>query len=187
VDYLVWVPLVLAGILGLFAYTRFNRLVALDERCQTAFSDIDVLLKHRHSVIPALVETVRGFAGQESALFQSITQARAEALRAATPEMRLAAEAQLGKRITTLIQTADRYPELQSSSHFRELRIELVDIENRITASRRFFNLTVDEFNATLRQFPGNIVGVLARFGRRNRFDVGSERLLLDEPVSFKF
>ena len=186
-DFIFWsVPAVVVT-LGVVSYSIFNRLVALDERCQTAFSDIDIHLKHRHSVVPALVETVRGFAGQETKLIQSITQARSEALRATSPEARLAAEAQLGKRITTLIQTAEQYPELQSSSHFRDLRMEFVDIENRITASRRFFNLTVDEFNATLRQFPGNVVGGLARLGRRKHFDVGSERLLLDEPVAFKF
>jgi LemA protein len=138
-------------------------------------------------VIPALVETVRGFAGQENALIQAIAQARTEALRAASPEMRLAAEAQLGQSITTLIQNADKYPELQSSTHFRDLRVELVDIENRITASRRYFNLTVDEFNATLRQFPGNVIGPLARLCRRRHFDIGSERLLLDEPAIVKF
>jgi LemA protein len=118
------------------AFATHNRLVALDQRCDTAFGDIDVHLKHRHNLIPPLVEMVRGFAKHESDILLGITKARAEALQAGSPEMRLTAEKNLTQNINALIGMAERYPELKASTHFSDLRRELVDAENRITASR---------------------------------------------------
>lgn len=186
-DYLIYAAgggLFLAGIAAISSY---NRLQALDERCNTAFADVDVHMKHRHSLIPGLVETVRGFVGHELAVLTEVTKARASALKASGPEMRLKAEKQVSQSIISLLTLVESYPDLQSSSHFRELRMELTDAENRITASRRFFNLTVDEFNATLRQFPGNMIGAAGRLGRRKPSDLGIERVLLDEPVLIRF
>jgi LemA protein len=164
-----------------------NRLVALDQRCETAFADVDVHLKHRQNLIPGLVETVRGFAKHESEILIGVTQARAEALQAATPEMRLSAEKKLTQNITALIAMAERYPDLKASAHFAELRRELIDAENRITASRRFYNLAVGEYGATLRQFPGRYVARLFNMTIRMPFDLGVERVLIDEPVVIKF
>lgn len=188
---------ILIGLLVVVALTIFvpvflvistqNRLVALDQRCDTAYADIDVNLKHRQNLIPSLVETVRGFANHESSVFLGITQARAEALSAATPAKRMKAEKELTQNITALIALAERYPELRASSHFTELRRELVDAENRITASRRFYNLAVGEYDATLRQFPGNIVARSRGLNVRMPFDLGIERVLIDEPIAIKF
>ena len=164
-----------------------NRLVALDQRCDTAFADIDVHLKHRHNLIPGLVETVRGVASHEREILLGITQARADAMRASTPDMRLEAEKNITQQINALMSTAERYPELKASSHFAELRAELVAAENRITASRRFYNLAVGEYDATLRQFPGAFVGRIRRMSARLPFDLGFERVLIDEPAAFKF
>ena len=169
------------------ALTTHNRLVALDQRCETAFADIDVHLKHRQNLIPALVETVRGFAKHENEILLGVTQARAEALQAATPDMRLSAEKKLTQNINALIGMAERYPELKASAHFSELRRELVDAENRITASRRFYNLAVGEYDATLRQFPGSYVARRAKMSVRMPFDLGIERVLIDEPIAIKF
>jgi LemA protein len=169
------------------AYATHNRLVALDQRCETAFGDIDVHLKHRHNLIPPLVETVRGFAKHESDILLGVTEARAEALQAASPEMRLSAEKNLTQNIVALIGMAERYPELKASTHFGDLRRELVDAENRITASRRFYNLAVEEYDTTLRQFPGSTIGRLSRMNMRMRFDLGIERVLIDEPLAIKF
>jgi len=169
------------------AFATHNRLVALDQRCETAFGDVDVHLKHRHNVIPPLVETVRGFAKHESDILQGVTEARAEALQAASPEMRLSAEQNLTQNITALIGMAERYPELKASTHFSDLRRELVDAENRVTASRRFYNLAVEEYGTTLRQFPGSYIGRLFKMNVRMRFDLGIERVLIDEPLAIKF
>ena len=180
----------LALLIAVPAYVGFathNRLVALDQRCDTAFGDIDVHLKHRHNLIPPLVETVRGFAKHESDILQGVTEARAEALRATSPDMRLSAEQNLTQNINALIGMAERYPELKASTHFAELRGDLVDSENRITASRRFYNLAVEEYGTTLRQFPGSYIGRLFKMNVRMRFDLGIERVLIDEPLAIKF
>jgi LemA protein len=177
----------LIAVPALVAYATHNRLVALDQRCETAFGDIDVHLKHRHNLIPPLVETVRGFAKHENDILLGVTQARAEALQAASPEMRLSAEQNLTQNIVALIGMAERYPELKASTHFSDLRRELVDAENRITASRRFYNLAVEEYDTTLRQFPGSTIGRLSRMNMRTRFDLGIERMLIDEPLAIKF
>jgi LemA protein len=169
------------------AFRTHNRLVALDQRCDTAFGDIDVHLKHRHNLIPPLVETVRGFTKHESDILQGITAARAQALRAASPEMRLSAEQNLTQNINALIGMAEHYPELKASAHFSELRAELIDVENRVTASRRFYNLAVEEYGITLRQFPGSTIGRMFRMNMRTRFDLGIERVLIDEPLAIKF
>jgi len=169
------------------AFATHNRLVALDQRCETAFGDIDVHLKHRHNLIPPLVETVRGFAKHESDILLGVTEARVEALQAASPEMRLNAEKNLTQNIVALIGMAERYPELKASTHFGDLRRELVDAENRITASRRFYNLAVEEYDTTLRQFPGSTVGRLLKMNVRMPYDLGIERVLIDEPIAIKF
>jgi LemA protein len=169
------------------AFTTHNRLVALDQRCDTAFGDIDVHLKHRHNLIPPLVETVRGFAKHENDILLGVSRARAEALQATSPDMRLSAEQNLTQNINALIGAAERYPELKASTHFSELRQELVDVENRVTASRRFYNLAVEEYDTTLRQFPGSTIGRLFKMNMRMRFDLGIERVLIDEPLAVKF
>jgi LemA protein len=179
--------LLLVAVPAYIAFRTHNRLVALDQRCDTAFGDIDVHLKHRHNLIPPLVETVRGFVKHESDILLGVTQARAEALQAATPEMRLTAEKNLTQNINALIGMAERYPELKASTHFGDLRRELVDAENRITASRRFYNLAVEEFDTTLRQFPGSTIGRLSKMNVRMPFDLGIERVLIDEPLAIKF
>jgi LemA protein len=164
-----------------------NRLVALDQRCETAFADIDAHLKHRQNLVPGLVETVRGYAKHEHDVLLGITEARTAALAAIQPEARLEAEKNLTQTINALIGAAERYPELKASSHFGALRDEFVSAENRITASRRFYNLAVGEYGATLRQFPGSLVARLWRMRLRRPFDLGIERVLIDEPVAFKF
>jgi LemA protein len=191
---LLTVVLVCAAIMALLiavpayiAFATHNRLVALDQRCETAFGDVDVHLKHRHNLIPPLVETVRGFAKHENDILLGVTQARAEALQAGSPEMRLSAEQNLTQNINALIGMAERYPELKASTHFSDLRRELVDAENRVTASRRFYNLAVEEYGTTLRQFPGSTIGRLFNMHLRMRFDLGIERVLVDEPLAIKF
>jgi LemA protein len=138
-------------------------------------------------LIPPLVEAVRAFTKHENDVLLGVTEARAAALQAATPEMQLTAEKNLTQNINALIGMAERYPELKASTHFVELRRELVDAENRITASRRFYNLAVEEYATTLRQFPGSYIGRLSKMNVRMPFDLGVERVLIDEPLALKF
>lgn len=179
---------VLAALLVVGEYRRtVNTLVALDQRCETAFADIDVHLKHRHNLIPGLVEVVKGVAGHERALVLGVAEARAAALAAVAPSARLKAERDLSNKMTTLLATAETYPELRAIPEFAQFRQQLVDSENRITASRRFFNLAIEEYNVALRQFPGSYVAARHRMSRRQPYDLGVERVLVDEPLSFAF
>jgi LemA protein len=177
----------LIAVPAFIGFRTHNRLIALDQRCDTAFADIDAHLKHRHNLIPPLVETVRVFTKHENDVLLGVTQARAAALQATTPKMQLNAEKNLSQNIISLLGMAERYPELKASQHFIELRRELVDAENRITASRRFYNLAVEEYATTLRQFPGSTIGRLSKMNLRMPFDLGIERVLIDEPLALKF
>jgi LemA protein len=183
----VFVIVALAGVIAMICWNSHNRLMALDERCETAFSDIDVQLKHRHSVLPGLVETVRGFAEHERGIISEVARARASALRATGPEMRLEAETQLGQSINSILTMAESYPEIKASTDFRDLRRELVDTDAKIAAARRFYNMACNELNATLRQFPGVFIARFARVDARKRYDIGIERVMMDEPIAIKF
>jgi LemA protein len=101
--------------------------------------------------------------------------------------MRLEAEQQLGQSINAVLSIAESYPELKASAHFRELSQQLADSENRVTASRRFYNLAVEEYNTAIRQFPGSRIAQYRRLGTRQPFDLGIERVILDEPVAIRF
>jgi LemA protein len=161
-----------------------NRLIALEERCDNAFADIDTMLKQRHDLIPGLVDTVRNIAGHESAMLDKIIAARAAAVRPAAPEARQAAEAELGQTVSSALTIVEAYPELAASSHVRDLREQFTALENRITAARRFHNLTVSEYNATLRQFPTSMIGYRKQLARKPLFDLGSERARHEDAAS---
>ena len=171
----------------LVGWLSYNRLMALDEQCNRAQADVDVQLKHRHSLIPGLVETVRGFTGHEFAVLTEVTKARAGAAGAIRPQERQEAEAQVGQSLVALLSVVESYPDLKASTHFRDLRAELHDTENRISAARRFYNLAVNEFNATRRQFPGSLIAGMARLMPREPFGAGLDRAALEEPVAIKF
>lgn len=172
---------------GFVSMTSYNRLMAMDSRCEKANADIDVQLKHRHSLIPNLVELVKGYMGHELQTLEAITKARQSAMTAPTVEARQQAEAVLGKNLSRIVLTAEQLPSLQANEHFRALRNELMDAENKIAASRRFLNLAVDEFNSSLRQFPNSFFAGFARLSRRNFFDLGYDRPVIEEGPSIKF
>jgi LemA protein len=164
-----------------------NRLAALDNRCSTALADVDTQLKYRQNLIPGLVETVRAYVDQESEILLAVVNANAEVARAATQNARLEAEVQLGNTVNSLLNTVAKYPELTTSSHFRELRQQLVDVENKVTAARRFANLAAEEYNTKLSSFPANIIAKMQKRSTRAQFNLGDERTELDQPFAFKF
>lgn len=161
-----------------------NLLVALDQRCETAFADIDVHLKHRHNLIPGLVQVVKGTAGHEKELVLGVAEARAKALGAVAPGIRLKAEGNLTAQIGSLLSAVEKYPDLKALPEFANLRRELTECENRITAARRFYNLAIEEYNTSLRQFPGSYVAEKRRMNSRQAYDLGVERVLIDEPLA---
>jgi LemA protein len=132
----------------------YNRLVAMRQAYKNAFADIDVQLKQRHDLIPNLVETVKGYASHESGVFEKVTEARAAAMRATSINDKTAAEGALSGALANLYAVAENYPQLKANENFRQLQDELSDIENKIAASRRFFNNAVAEYNGSIAQFP---------------------------------
>ncbi len=165
-----------------------NRLSALENRCGTAAADIDAQLKYRHNLIPGLVETVRGYVGHENEVLVKVAECNAEALRASAQQVRMDAEMQLGNSISSLLQAAQKYPELKASTHFRELQQQLTDVESKVTAARRFFNLATEEYNNQLTRFPSNLVAKLQRRKHLKPYSVTKEqRVELDAPMAFKF
>jgi len=184
---LEYVAIGAVGIGGYFAistWQTYNRLMALDERCTTAFADVDALLKHRHDLIPSLVSNLRSLVGQENHVLKSVIDAVTDTARATSIDTRLTAETNLGHTINNIFTSFEKIPQVQTSQHFVDLRRTFKDVENRITGARRFYNNTVQEHNSTLRQFPGNIIGKKYNLDLRHQYTLGAERIFKDEAVS---
>ena len=152
----------------------YNRLVALDQRADQSFADIDVQLKQRQDLIPNLVETVKGYASHERGTLDAVTAARAAAAGAHDVNERVQAENMLTGALGRLFAVAEAYPDLKANTNFQQLQLELSDIENKLAAARRFFNNAVAEFNAGRRQFPTVLFAAMVGFGAdKPFFDLG--------------
>jgi LemA protein len=162
-------------VVGLFLVVGgYNRLVALDQRADQSFADIDVQLKQRQDLIPNLVETVKGYATHERGTLDAVTQARAAAAGATSVNDKVQAENMLTATLGRLFAVAEAYPDLKANTNFQQLQSELSDIENKLAAARRFFNNAVSEFNAVRRQFPTVLFAALVGFGAdKPFFDLG--------------
>src|SRR5438876_10974177 len=141
-------------IVGIIIAINYNALVAMRQQCNQAFADIDVQLKQRHDLVPNLVETVKGYAGHERGTLEAVVQARNAAMSAQGPAQKAEAENMLSGALRQLFALSEAYPNLKANSNFQELQVELTDLENKIAASRRFFNNAVQEYNTGIQQFP---------------------------------
>jgi LemA protein len=162
--------LIAAGAVVVFLIVIYNRLVALRQTTRNAFADVDVQLKQRHDLVPNLVETVKGYAAHESGVLDKVTQARASAMRAATPQDKGAAEGALSGALANLFAVAENYPQLKANENFRQLQTELGDLENKIAAARRFFNNAVAEYNTAIEQFPAVLIAGMLGFSHSEMF-----------------
>lgn len=157
----------------LWALIAYNRLVATRNHCDEAWADVDTELKRRYELIPNLVETVKGYAQHERALFEDVTELRAKAVaNEGSPESQAADENALVSGLGRLLAVAESYPDLKASDNFLELQRELATTENRIQASRRFYNGNVREINNLVEQVPSNMVASMTGFERRQYFQV---------------
>ena len=173
----VIVLIALAVLLLIYAVVTYNGLVRLRNQAEEAFSDIDVQLKRRHDLIPNLVETVKGYATHERQVFENVTAARSNAVAASGPEQQAQAENQLTGALRQLFAVAENYPDLKASQNFLELQNELTDTEDKIQASRRFYNMTVRDLNVKIEQFPSSVVARFANAQQREFFE-------LDDPAT---
>ena len=182
-----WIILGILVVLVLFAFSAYNRLVALSQRVSQAFADIDVQLKQRHDLIPNLVETVKGYASHERGTLDEVIKARNAAIPAQGPAQVSAAEGQLSGALGRLIALSEAYPDLKANANFQQLAGELSDIENKIAASRRFFNNAVSEYNTGIQQMPAALFAGTFGFTRKEFFDLGASRTELEAAPSVKF
>jgi LemA protein len=150
-----------------------------------AWSDIDVQLKRRYDLIPNLVETVKGYATHERQLFENVTSARANAMSAQGVAEKTKAENMLSDTLKSLFAVPENYPNLKANENFAKLQDELSDTENKIQASRRFYNGNVRDFNTKLQSFPTNTIAGMFNFKQREFFQLEQEAA--KEPVKVQF
>lgn len=182
-----WIVLVIIIILVLFAISAYNRLVTLRQRVDQAFADVDVQLKQRHDLVPNLVETVKGYAAHERGTLDEVVKARNMAMSAQGPGQVSAAENQLSGALGRLIALSEAYPDLKANANFQQLAGELSDLENKIAASRRFFNNAVQEYNTGIQQMPAAMFAGTFGFTRKDFFDLGTSRAEVETAPSVKF
>ena len=182
-----WVVLGVVVVIVIWAISVYNSLVAMRQRTNQAFADIDVQLKQRHDLIPNLVETVKGYAAHERGTLEAVIQARNAAMAAPGVEQKVAAENMLTGALRQMFALAESYPDLKANQNFQQLQAELSDIENKLAASRRFFNSAVQEYNTGIQQFPAALFAGIFGFSQRPFFDLGGDRAQLEQAPSVKF
>ncbi len=182
-----WIVLGVLVVLAFWIFSIYNGLVAMRQRVDQAFADIDVQLKQRHDLIPNLVETVKGYAGHERGTLEDVVKARNAALTAQGPAQVAAAEGQLTSALRGLLALSEAYPDLKANTNFQQLQTELSDIENKLAAARRFFNNAVQEYNTGIEQLPAALFAGSLGFRRKDFFDLGETRGQLEQAPSVKF
>ena len=187
---ITWIIIGLIVLFVLWIIMIYNGLVALRQRVNQAFSDIDVQTKQRNDLIPNLVETVKGYAAHERGTLEAVVQARNAAVTAQAGGVaaQAAAENVLSGALRQLFALSEAYPDLKANQNFQQLQTELSDIENKIAAARRFFNNAVQEYNTGIQQFPAVLMAGALGFTQKEFFDVGvDERKVLEQAPQVKF
>ncbi len=179
--------LIVVIVIVLWAIVSYNRLVSMVNRTKEAWSDIDVQLKRRYDLIPNLVATVKGYATHESQAFENVTKARAAAMGAQGPVQKGAAELGLASALKSVFAIAEAYPELKANQNFLSLQAELTETEDKIQASRRYYNGNVRELNTAIQVFPGNIIASTFHFTAMEFFQLDAADAAAKNPVEVKF
>ncbi|SRR5579859_5350619 len=166
--------LILFAVFGSYISAK-NQMVTKNEAVKSAWSQVDVVLQRRADLIPNLVETVKGIAGQEQAVFGEIAKARSALLSASAPADRIAANRQLDVGLGRLLAIAENYPQLRSNENFLRLQDELAGTENRIAVERKRYNDTLQDYNTFIGLFPNSIWANMAGFHRNEAYFAASE------------
>lgn len=182
----MWIFILIIVAIAVVVALIYNSLIRSRNRVDEAWADIEVQLKRRYDLIPNLVNTVKGFATQESGVLERVTQARTQAMGAQTLQEHAKDENMLSDTLKSLFAVAENYPDLKSNQNFMQLQTDLTDTENKIQAARRFYNGNVRDFNTKIEVFPTNLFASMLGFVKRNFFDIddnGPEQ----QPVEVKF
>ena len=184
-----WVFLGIIVLLALYVISAFNSLVSGRNQTTEAWSDIETHLKRRYDLIPNLVETVKGYAKHESQTLEKVIQARNMAMsQVGGPETHTAAENALTQTLKSLFALSESYPDLKANQNFIELQKEITDTEDKIQASRRFYNSMVLTYNNRATTFPGLIIAGMFGFKKLAHFELDeSERAAANRPVKVQF
>ncbi len=174
------------GVIALWAVSSYNGFITLKNRFQEAWSDIETQMKRRYNLIPNLIETVKGYAKHEKETFSAVTKARTNAMKSTgSPAEQAKTENMLQSTLKSIFALSEAYPELKANTNFLELQAELTDTEDKIQASRRFYNNTVKAFNIKVEQVPSNIIAKMFGFVRQEFFKLEEEAAR--KPVKVKF
>ncbi len=171
-------------IIILYIWSIYNSLATGKVRIQEALSDIDVQLKRRVDLIPNLIETVKGYAKHEKEIFENVTKARSQLLKADTLSDKAQSNNMLSDALKSLFAVAENYPNLKASDNFKELQEELSDTEDKIAYSRRFYNANVRDYNTLLANFPSGALGKIFGFSEMEFFETDEDD---KKPVKVKF
>jgi len=177
--------LIIIGALFLIAIGMYNSLITLRNRCDNAWSQVDVQLRRRYDLIPNLVETVKGYAKHEREVFEKVTQARAAAISAQTVKDQGQAENILSGALKSLFAVAENYPELKANQNFLLLQEELSGTESKIAYARQFYNDQVMKFNMKQQVFPSNLIASMFGFKIKEYFEIGEAEARAPIKVSF--
>ncbi|KKS44275.1 MAG: LemA family protein [candidate division CPR1 bacterium GW2011_GWA2_42_17] len=181
----LYIIIAIVVLLVLWAVFAYNRFITLINRAKEAWSDIDVQLKRRYDLIPNLVNSVKGYAAHESSAFENVTKARAAAMGASSLAEKGQAENMLTGALKSLFAVSEAYPDLKANQNFLALQNELSDTENKIQASRRFYNGNVRDLNTSVESFPGNVIAGTFHFAKMEFFELENEEV--KEPIKVSF
>lgn len=185
---ILWIVLGIVAVVIIALIAMYNGLVRANVRVDEAWSDITVQLKRRADLIPNLVETVKGYAKHEKEVFEKVTEARANTLNAQGPAAAAQAEGQFQQALKSLFAVAEAYPDLKASQNFQDLQAQLTDTEDKIQASRRFYNGSARDLNIKVKTFPTNIFAGMLGFKIREFFEVDeTEQAAIAKPTDVKF
>lgn len=184
----MYIALIIVALIIIWFIFSYNNFVRLVNHAKEAWSDIEVQLKRRYDLIPNLVSTVKGYATHESTAFENVTKARAAAMGAdaGTIAEKGQAENMLTGALKSIFAIAEAYPDLKANTNFLELQRELSDTENKIQASRRFYNTNVRDLNISVESFPSKIVASMFNFSKMELFDL-PDNVPAQEPVNVNF
>lgn len=181
----LYILLIAIVVVVLWVIALFNGLVRLKNRVSEAWSDIDVQLKRRYDLIPNLMETVKGYMKHEEGVLVKVTEARNMAMNATGTEAKGKAENALSETLKSLFAVAENYPDLKASQNFLQLQDEISDTENKIQASRRFYNGNVRDFNTKIQVFPNNMIANTLGFKAFEFFEIENEKERENVQVKF--
>ena len=179
------IALIVIVVLALIVIGMYNGLVRLRVQADNAWSDIDVQLKRRYDLVPNVVETVKGYASHEKGTLEAVVQARNSAMSAQGPAAKAEAENQLTGALRQLFALSEAYPQLRAVESFTSLQNTLMQLEDAIQNSRRYYNAVVRDLNTKIQEFPSNIIAGMFNFKTREFFEVSAPAEREVPKVSF--